>query len=69
MQMDGQMGSTPKYRGTADCIKKIAANEGLHVFYRGLLVNAVKTTPGAAIQFTAYDVLKSLLTGCDFNVS
>ena len=34
---------------------------GVRVFYRGLMVNAIKTTPGAAIQYTAYDVLKELI--------
>jgi len=63
MQMDGAMGAEPCYKNSMDCIQKIALNEGYHVFYRGLLVNAIKTTPGAAIQFTAYDALKALLTG------
>jgi hypothetical protein len=62
MQMDGVMGAAPQYKNSIDCIRKIAVNDGLHMFYRGLFVNAIKTTPGAAIQFTAYDALKSLLT-------
>lgn len=36
---------------------------GVKAFYRGLAVNAAKTTPGAAIQFAAYDTLKGFFAG------
>lgn len=31
------------------------------MFYRGLVINAVKATPGAAIQFASYDLIKGVL--------
>jgi hypothetical protein len=39
----------------------MAAREGVAAFYRGTLVNAVKTVPGAAMQFVAYDFIKTSL--------
>jgi hypothetical protein len=61
MQMDGQLGTPRLYKaGSLDCAVQLYRVHGVGVFYRGLLVNAIKTTPGAAIQFAAYDMLKGL---------
>ena len=62
MQMDGQLGQRQMYSGAVDCARQIYRSGGVSIFYRGLAVNAIKTTPGAAIQFVAYDMIKGLLT-------
>jgi hypothetical protein len=58
MQMDGALGTPKMYGGCADCTRQLWQQGGIGIFYRGLAVNAMKTTPGAAIQFCAYDVIK-----------
>jgi len=65
MQMNGGAGQAKKYNGNWDCIKKMYQQEGITSFYRGLWANAIKTAPGAAIQFVAYDYIKLALTGLD----
>jgi hypothetical protein len=49
------------YSSTADCFRKIYVKEGLKGFFRGWGLNVVRSLPGAAVQFTSYDLLKSLL--------
>ena len=61
MQMDGALGKPQIFSGCFDCIQQLWRQGGIRVFYRGLAVNALKTTPGAAIQFCMYDELKSRL--------
>jgi len=51
--------NTESYSGAVDCVRKIVATEGWSRFYRGCGVNIAKAAPGAAIQFTMYDVIKS----------
>jgi solute carrier family 25 (adenine nucleotide translocator) protein 4/5/6/31/solute carrier family 25 phosphate transporter 23/24/25/41 len=61
MQLNGALGAVTRYSSVTDCVARIFATEGVGAFYRGLLANAVKATPGAAIQFVAYDSIKEAL--------
>jgi len=63
MQMNGGAGQDSKYTSTMHCIKHMYTNEGVSSFYKGLFANAIKTAPGAAIQFVAYDYIKLFLIG------
>lgn len=60
MQTNGLNGRPRHYKNTWDCVKQIWTKEGFVGFYRGLNTNIVRCIPGAAIQFVAYDGLKSL---------
>ncbi len=44
-----------KYFGVYDCMKRIAVNEGLSGFYKGLSVNLIKTVPSSALTFFFYE--------------
>ena len=59
MQLSGSPGHATVYAGYWDCVRRVAVHEGFGAFYRGLAVNCVKTAPGAALQFVAYDLIKS----------
>jgi solute carrier family 25 protein 16 len=61
MQSNGLNGAPEKYSGTFDCFRQMFKTEGPRSFYRGWAVNAMRCLPGAAIQFTSYDLLKRLL--------
>lgn len=50
--------NTGSYIGAVDCFRKVVATEGWPTFYKGCGVNIIKAAPGAAIQFTMYDVIK-----------
>merc|ERR1711916_45290 len=65
MQMNGGAGQAALYTSNIDCVKKMMAKEGISSFYKGLFANAIKTAPGAAIQFVAYDYLKLWLAGLE----
>ncbi|KAK9816922.1 hypothetical protein WJX72_007114 [[Myrmecia] bisecta] len=51
--------------GYRDCLVRMARLEGVSSFYRGLGINCLKTVPGAAIQFVAYDHIKYKLLNLD----
>lgn len=53
------------YRSVMDCLRHMIQTEGLASFYRGAMVNAVKTVPGATIQFVAYDFIKTTVVLLD----
>jgi len=57
MQMSGAQGV--HYKGMMDCLRKVVATEGVAALYRGMAVSMLRTVPGAAIQFLAYDALKT----------
>lgn len=62
MQTDGANGVARLYRNSFDCLKQTVAKEGVIAgLYRGVGTNAVRSVPGAAIQFLAYESLKTLL--------
>jgi len=65
MQLNGAKGMSVTYRSVVDCVKHMIQTEGLPAFYRGAAVNALKTMPGAAIQFVAYDFIKTTVVVLD----
>jgi solute carrier family 25 folate transporter 32 len=62
---DPQMGNTknvaPKYNGMIDCIVKMWRNEGIFGFFRGVIPNALKVAPAAALTFLIYEESMHLL--------
>ena len=56
LQMKGQV-----YSGMTDCVTKIAREEGLQGFYRGVVPNAVKIVPNNSIRFLVFSMMKDLL--------
>lgn len=51
MQVNGSLGQQKLvYKGYLDCVRTMAATEGLGAFYRGFTVSCIKTAPSAAIQ-------------------
>ena len=65
MQLNGAPGQAVTYRSYWHVFKSMAVAEGPRSFYRGLGVNCLKTAPGAAIQFLAYDLIRSGLLAMD----
>ncbi|GFH11643.1 uncharacterized protein HaLaN_07175 [Haematococcus lacustris] len=60
MQMNGAQGTSVRYRGALDCVRTIIRTEGgVTALYRGVGVGCLKTFPGAAMQFVAYDLIKT----------
>jgi len=59
LQVNGAVGIEKFYTGTIDCIGKMFKKEGFGAFYLGFVPNLIKFAPAAAIQFAAYDFLKS----------
>jgi len=47
------------YKGTADCFRKIAAQEGSQAFFKGAGANALRTV-GSALVLVLYDQLKGV---------
>ncbi|KAJ8394043.1 hypothetical protein AAFF_G00053870 [Aldrovandia affinis] len=45
-----------KYRGIIHCIMKSYKTEGLHVFFRGATVNAIRGFPMSATMFLSYEL-------------
>ena len=62
VQLSGSGGQRVAYGGYWDCVRRMARDEGLLSFYRGLGVNCLKVAPAAAIQFVCYDLLRSGIT-------
>ena len=49
------------YSSTMDCFRQILVKEGVKGFFKGWGLNVVRSLPGAAVQFTSYDLLKGAL--------
>jgi solute carrier family 25 folate transporter 32 len=58
-QRDGSP-TTKRYAGLVDCVLKISRQEGLAGFFRGVLPNALKVAPSAALTFVVYEELIKL---------
>jgi solute carrier family 25 (mitochondrial folate transporter), member 32 len=43
--------------GVRDVCQRILQTEGIRGFYRGCLINLIRTTPAAAITFTSYEII------------
>ena len=51
----------PRYEGMIDCVRQIWRHEGLMGYFRGVVPNALKVAPSAALTFFVYEeVLKAL---------
>jgi hypothetical protein len=61
----GTSSPPPPYRGALDCLVRMLKHEGPRALVRGVGVNAVKTAPGAAVQFLAYDAIKVAVAWLD----
>ena len=61
MQTNGMGGAPRLYRHSWDCCVQTVRNEGVRGLFHGLKANVVRSIPGAAIQFAAYDTLKEVL--------
>mmetsp|Transcript_33133 Transcript_33133/g.55517 ORF Transcript_33133/g.55517 Transcript_33133/m.55517 type:complete len:342 (-) Transcript_33133:806-1831(-) len=61
MQANGSGGQKNVYVNTADCFRKILVKEGVKGFFKGYGLNVVRSLPGAAVQFTSYDLFKTFL--------
>ena len=57
LQLQGYDSHVPVYKNSFDCIKKIYQKESIYGFYRGIIVNFVKTGPMLSIQFLTIDIL------------
>lgn len=62
MQTDGIRGTKQIYNGMFDCMRTVFRNEGFRTLYAGLGANLIRGIPGAAVQFTAFNCFKNLLT-------
>jgi hypothetical protein len=60
MQSNGMGGTKRMYNNSWHCTQTIIKKEGVIGLYRGLLINCIRGVPGAAIQFAAYESLKSV---------
>lgn len=60
LQLSRAKGFTADYSGlkALDCARQMLRTEGFSSFYRGCFVNCLRTTPGMALQFVAYDLIK-----------
>eukprot|EP00934_Nitzschia_sp_Nitz4_P006355 Nitzschia sp. Nitz4//scaffold48_size128905//28270//29220//NITZ4_003585-RA/size128905-processed-gene-0.108-mRNA-1//-1//CDS//3329552937//6345//frame0 len=57
------VGDGVKYEGMVDCMVKIATQEGIMSFYRGLLPSVLKTGLGSGLSFSIFRATKNLLEG------
>jgi hypothetical protein len=46
------------YKGIIDCAKRIAQEEGMKTFYRGLVPRLISVVPMIGIQFGVYEFMK-----------
>lgn len=51
----------PKYKNSLDCMIKIWRCEGLKGFFRGVVPNALKVAPSAAITFVIYEEMMKIM--------
>jgi solute carrier family 25 (mitochondrial phosphate transporter), member 23/24/25/41 len=49
------------YRGIADCARKVASQEGLKAFYRGMVPSMLGILPYAGVDITTFELLKERL--------
>lgn len=53
------------YKGIIDCATRIAREEGVRVFYRGLPPRLVSVVPMIGIQFGVYEFMKKVMVNRD----
>jgi solute carrier family 25 folate transporter 32 len=60
---DGEVRAvTRQYRGLTDSYKRIIKHEGAYGLFKGLIPNAIRVAPGAAITFVVYESVLDLLS-------
>lgn len=59
--LNGSRGFDTAYLGIQDCIRTTYQKYGITFYYRGCLINALKSTPGTAITFAANDFFLDFL--------
>jgi len=62
MMQSGRKGGEVMYKGTLDCWRKIAKNEGAGAFFKGAFSNVLRGT-GGALVLVMYDEIQVLLFG------
>jgi len=62
MMQSGRKGGDVMYKGTLDCWKKVAKNEGTGAFFKGAFSNVLRGT-GGAIVLVMYDEIQVLMFG------
>merc|ERR1711862_533931 len=62
MMQSGRKGGDIMYKGTLDCWRKIAAQEGSAAFFKGAFSNVLRGT-GGALVLVMYDEVKGALFG------
>jgi len=62
MMQSGRKGGDIMYKGTIDCWKKIASQEGTGAFFKGAFSNVLRGT-GGALVLVMYDEIKVALFG------
>lgn len=50
-----------KYRGVLDCMRTSVREEGVRVFFKGVMLNSVRAFPVNAVTFLSYERLMKLL--------
>ena len=56
LQING-MNSNQQFNSLKGCIQSIYSKNGIKGFYRGILLNSLKSIPEVAIKFTVFDLL------------
>jgi len=62
MMQSGRKGGDVMYKGTIDCWRKVAKNEGAGAFFKGAFSNVLRGT-GGAIVLVMYDEIQVLMFG------
>eukprot|EP01089_Gocevia_fonbrunei_P017254 TRINITY_DN553_c0_g1_i1.p1 TRINITY_DN553_c0_g1~~TRINITY_DN553_c0_g1_i1.p1 ORF type:complete len:310 (+),score=48.18 TRINITY_DN553_c0_g1_i1:63-992(+) len=58
-------GEVPKYRGIANCFKRIANEQGLRSFWRGNMVNILRSYPSLMLSYPFKAVIKKFFPKYD----
>jgi solute carrier family 25 carnitine/acylcarnitine transporter 20/29 len=61
LQVQGQGGSGPQYKGVIDVIGHLYKEGGIRSIYRGTVATLARDGPGSAAYFAAYEVTKKAL--------
>lgn len=68
LQVNGAPGTSVRYRGYIHCLRHMSDQGAVGLIrqlFRGWGINCIKTAPGAAVQFVAYDLLRLVVTSID----
>jgi hypothetical protein len=63
LSADGEVRAVRRdYGGMLDTTKQILRREGIEGFFKGMIPNAIRVAPGAAITFVTYEAVLEWLT-------